>query len=384
MKRVLFVLSAMALLGVDVRADYLGIKKIDDYLHIRAKVLNPSTGALAQPTAITYSIYEEGSATGIVEGVDMVPASPFDTITGAYLVSVQLTTVAGFEAGKDYQVWVTWTVNSVTLGEWHAFQIGASVTAATVSDKTGYSLAADQEVDVVKWGGTAVASARVAASLDSGDVTGNLPAIVEAYTVQPTVTGATLDAAYDAAKTASQYDPNATPVRLRAATQASIDAVEAGIFDPNATPNQLSTTALGAIAALMPTDFDTVTVADNKIAATAQLTLSEGDLADIIDALSAATFGLTHLGRDTAQAGTATTITLAAGASATDRIYQGARIVLYDGTGAGQANLIVGYNGTTKVASCLLPWIVIPDATSVYEIQPADGEMIRMLGGLWR
>jgi len=93
--------------------------------------------------------------------------------------------------------------------------------------------------------------------------------------------------------------------------------------------------------------------------------------------------GLTQLGRDTAQGGTATSITLAAGASAINNIYRGARVVLHTGLGAGQTNLIVAYNGTTKVASCLLPWIVIPDATSQYELQAAEGEMIRMLGGLW-
>lgn len=94
--------------------------------------------------------------------------------------------------------------------------------------------------------------------------------------------------------------------------------------------------------------------------------------------------GLTQLGRSTAQGGSSTTITLAAGASAINNIYRGARVVLYGGLGAGQANLIVAYNGTTKTATCLLPWLVIPDATTQYEIQPADGEMIRMLGGLWQ
>jgi hypothetical protein len=42
------------------------------------------------------------------------------------------------------------------------------------------------------------------ATLAAGDVSGNLPADIKAYSVQPTVTGATLDAAYDAAKTAAR------------------------------------------------------------------------------------------------------------------------------------------------------------------------------------
>jgi hypothetical protein len=102
---------------------FLGIKQIDEYIRIPAKVLNPSTGVLSQPTALTYSIYEEGNATGIDEAVDMVPASPFDGVTGVYLVARQLTAAAGFETGKSYQVWVTWSVNGVPMGEWHTFQI---------------------------------------------------------------------------------------------------------------------------------------------------------------------------------------------------------------------------------------------------------------------
>jgi len=47
------------------------------------------------------------------------------------------------------------------------------------------------------------AVAKSPATLAAGDVTGNLPADVKAYTTQPTVTNATLSSAYDAAKTAA-------------------------------------------------------------------------------------------------------------------------------------------------------------------------------------
>lgn len=84
-----------------------------------------------------------------------------------------------------------------------------------------------------------------AATLAAGDVTGNIPADVKAYTVQPTVTGATLSSAYDAAKTAAQ------------------------------TSN-------------LPANFSTVTVSDGKIAADALVSLTEGDISDIADATAAA------------------------------------------------------------------------------------------------
>lgn len=70
----------------------------------------------------------------------------------------------------------------------------------------------------------------------------------------------------------------------------------------------------------------------------------------------------------TAQAGGANTITLAAGASATDNIYAGLRISITSGTGSGQTGIITAYNGTTKVATVLTNWTTPPTATSQYSI----------------
>lgn len=53
----------------------------------------------------------------------------------------------------------------------------------------------------------------------------------------------------------------------------------------------------------------------------------------------------------TAQAGTTTTVTLAAGASATDNIYVGADLAITSGAASGQTRSIIAYNGTTKVAT---------------------------------
>jgi hypothetical protein len=76
----------------------------------------------------------------------------------------------------------------------------------------------------------------------------------------------------------------------------------------------------------------------------------------------------------TAQAGGASTITLAAGASATDDAYLGMIIDITSGTGSGQQAMIVGYNGTTKVATVISNtatgvWAVNPGGTSVYAIR---------------
>ncbi|MEC4750050.1 hypothetical protein [Methylomicrobium sp. Wu6] len=71
----------------------------------------------------------------------------------------------------------------------------------------------------------------------------------------------------------------------------------------------------------------------------------------------------------TAQApGTATSIKLAAGASAVDDFYTGMSVSITSGTGSGQAGEIIGYNGTTKIATIAKPWTTPPDATSQYSI----------------
>lgn len=74
----------------------------------------------------------------------------------------------------------------------------------------------------------------------------------------------------------------------------------------------------------------------------------------------------------TAQAGAANTITLAAGASATDDAYKGMPIETTGGTGSGQWNIITAYNGTTKVATVIDTWATNPDITTTYSIPASD------------
>jgi hypothetical protein len=70
----------------------------------------------------------------------------------------------------------------------------------------------------------------------------------------------------------------------------------------------------------------------------------------------------------TAQAGGASTITLRAGASATDDLYKGQVVKVYGGTGVGQVRVISGYVGATKVATVDRAWVTQPDNTSTYAV----------------
>lgn len=71
---------------------------------------------------------------------------------------------------------------------------------------------------------------------------------------------------------------------------------------------------------------------------------------------------------DTAQAGAATTITLAAGDTQADDYYNNMVIKITGGTGSGQEKTITDYVSSTKVATVDSAWTTNPDATSTYTI----------------
>lgn len=76
----------------------------------------------------------------------------------------------------------------------------------------------------------------------------------------------------------------------------------------------------------------------------------------------------------TAQAGSSTTITLDAGASAVNDFYLEADVFLIAGTGAGQTRVIEDYVGATKVATVNTAWATAPDNTSRFIILPRHQE----------
>lgn len=84
----------------------------------------------------------------------------------------------------------------------------------------------------------------------------------------------------------------------------------------------------------------------------------------------------------TAQAATSTNITLASGAVTANDIFNGERVRIIEGTGAGQSRLITDSVITTDVCTVHRAWTVTPDATSVYVISSADSEVVMVDGEL--
>lgn len=73
----------------------------------------------------------------------------------------------------------------------------------------------------------------------------------------------------------------------------------------------------------------------------------------------------------TAQAGAASTITLASGSEATvDNCYKSWRIYISSGAGAGQTNTILSNVASTRVCTMATNWSSNPDNTSVYVLMP--------------
>lgn len=84
----------------------------------------------------------------------------------------------------------------------------------------------------------------------------------------------------------------------------------------------------------------------------------------------------------TAQAGGANTITLDAGASATNNAYQNQIVFIRSGTGIGQSATISSYVGSTKVATIVGSWATNPDNTSVFTLLPAGSITATVSGGV--
>lgn len=70
-----------------------------------------------------------------------------------------------------------------------------------------------------------------------------------------------------------------------------------------------------------------------------------------------------------AAAASATTITLAAGASAVDDAYNGREIEIRSGANAGESRVITDYDGSTKVATVASAWTTSPSAGDDYTVE---------------
>lgn len=121
------------------------------------------TGALTDASAVTYRVYEDETATAILNGTMAV----LDTAntTGFYTELIAVTTANGFEAGKTYTIYIEATVDGVTGGISFAFKAEAVSlkTIDTLLDKfapviIGTVTGARTGTEVFVYGGVTVTS----------------------------------------------------------------------------------------------------------------------------------------------------------------------------------------------------------------------------------
>ncbi len=127
--------------------------------------------------------------------------------------------------------------------------------------------------------------------------------------------------------------------------------------------------ASATLADIFGTDVSPYAGIGGSIAEYLSAILAEAALA-YSSALGANTTLVTESG--VAQAGAASSITLAAAESATNNLFKGMIIFIQNGTGAKQARIITAYDGTTKVATVNRPWATNPAVGSGYRIIPFE------------
>ena len=232
-----------------------------------------------------------------------------------------------------------------------------------IASKTGFSLASPQTFDL------------------TGDITGNLSGSVGSVTGAVGSVTAGVDLADDAI-TSAKFDESTAFALGSADTGATAVARVGADSDTLETlSDEIAAIAGDASAANQTTIINHLT--DIKGPTWSADTDQLEDIRDRGDAAwtTGSGTGLSPIGAGTAQAGTGQTITLAAGSTFATSTLIGQKISIHSGTGIGQTNYITGYDATSKVARCLNPWFVTPDATSVYEIVAGEGRVLEVLLG---
>lgn len=316
---------------------YLGSWKINDYLTFTCNTHTPSTGAVTDADAVaTYRIYEDETGTAIDTG----STAKLDDAgtTGFYSERIQLLAATGYEKGKTYTIRVSATVGGIAGAMSHTFQIEAEVDANVVSD-TGVAQAATALTNATWTDAKAAFLDHSIATID-GNVDTLITRITAAVALASVCTETRL-AELDAANLPSDIDD---------------------ILDDTGTSGVLL--AATATAAQLVDDVwdEVLTAATHNVATSAGRRVRE--------------LGAYHISSGTAQAGAAHSITLDAGETAGDHIFNRNLIVLLGGTGVGQTRTIVDYASSSKVAVVDRDWVTNPDATSEYTIIPDDTPLV--------
>ena len=284
-----------------------------------------SDGVPTTAVGLVISAYPDNSTTQITAGITTTFTSGFDGVAGLVNVRVVATGGNGYLDDTDYSLVVT----AGTVG-------GVSIVGEVVGD---FSI----QRAPVNWAN--VSNPTTALDLSATDI--QLADTVTTLTNLPAITANWLTAA----------------------------GISASALDGK------GDWALASALTTAQNDLDTITDSDGVILGAAGVDLIWDEV------LSGGTHNVANsagkrlrqidagfeVHSGTADAGTSTTIDFETGvASTTDDIYNGDRVVITGGTGAGEHGLVLDYVGSTQQATMSKAWVITPDATSEYIVLPAD------------
>lgn len=238
---------------------------------------------------------------------------------------------------------VSGSVGSIASGGIAAasFAAGAIDAAAIATDAIGSAELAASAVTEIQTG-LATSAALATVQADTDDIQTRLPAALVSGRIDASV----------GAMAANVLTATAIATDAITAAKIAADAIGASELATDAVTEIQAAVAAGPVASV------TGNVGGNVV----------GSVGSVLAGVGLSTLESLVLQSGTAQAGGASTITLAAGASATNDLYKGEVVKVYSGTGAGQARAISGYVGATKVATVSRPWATNPDNTSLYAL----------------
>lgn len=314
---------------------HLGSWDVGDNLTFPANTHDPNASppvATDADSAPTYRVYENETTTPLLTG-SMAKLDGGNT-TGFYSEQIALSTVNGFEVGKSYTIYIEATIDGNVYTTAHTFQMLAEVNAARIRGNVPNTYIDPSE----------------------GMFLQTRPEFLG--TTQLKHSGGYIHARNESGNKISEFSQAPLGTAMRGTDNAALasdyTSARAGYLD------NLNIGENVAGASVQPdnkptVDANGVALADNRDGHRLSSPMADG----------------------TAQAGSGTTITLAADESSQNQQFRDSLIEIHSGTGAGQSRIITDYNGSTKVATVDEAWITNPDATSKYQIIGGKAELAR-------
>ena len=309
-------------------------------------------------------VHKDGGVTPIaVDGATI--AIDYASITGNHLITIDTSAHADYAVGSEYSVRIEGTtVDGATINAWvGSFSIERAGGALALLKGTNSLANIEDKIDIID---TNVDQIETAVITNAAGVDIAADIISVKSTVDNNESGIGI-----IVQDTADMQPRVVAIEVDTSTtlQGELDGIQADTEDiqsrlPAALVNSRMDSTIDATGfeqgAIDNVWDEVLTGASHNVANSSGKRLRQIQEAFVV-------------AEGTAEAGTATTITLEAGAvSVVDDIYRGDRIVITAGTGVGEHGLVTAYNGTTRVATMAETWVITPSTDSVYEISPAS------------